>query len=134
MKRLRRWLFNSLAGVSLPLCLATAVVWIRSYSHEDDWRYNLIFAESRQVTIRQCITASSYGLIVFAYSNRQTNAPQEIEDLTHDPPDRFTHSAFNDLPHLSLSKQIFSFHYYSYFQSVSGEEAWTDYFRSLTIP
>jgi hypothetical protein len=39
MKRLRRWLFNLLAGVSLLLCVATAVLWARSISRCDAIRY-----------------------------------------------------------------------------------------------
>ena len=35
MKRFRRWLFNVLAGLSLLLCVATAVLWVRSYGHSD---------------------------------------------------------------------------------------------------
>src|SRR5208282_6528048 len=37
MKRLRRWLFNVLAGVSLLLCVATVAMWVRSY-----WRVEWI--------------------------------------------------------------------------------------------
>jgi hypothetical protein len=32
MKRLWRWLFNLLAGVSMLLCVATAVLWVLSYA------------------------------------------------------------------------------------------------------
>jgi hypothetical protein len=35
VKRLRRWLWNGFAALSLFLCLATAIVWIRSYWVED---------------------------------------------------------------------------------------------------
>jgi hypothetical protein len=31
MKRLGRWLFNGVASLSMLICLATAVVWVRSY-------------------------------------------------------------------------------------------------------
>jgi hypothetical protein len=31
MKRFRRWVFNGLAALSLVLCLATCVLWVRSY-------------------------------------------------------------------------------------------------------
>src|SRR4051812_25141294 len=36
MKRPRRWLFNSAAALSLVLCLAAAVFWVRSY-RQFDW-------------------------------------------------------------------------------------------------
>lgn len=35
MKRVRGWLFNLAAGVSLVLCVATAVLWVRSYWTSD---------------------------------------------------------------------------------------------------
>jgi hypothetical protein len=35
MKRLRRWLFNVLAGLSLLLCVAAAAFWVRSH-----WRWD----------------------------------------------------------------------------------------------
>jgi hypothetical protein len=31
----RRWLFNILTALSLLLCVATVVMWVRSYQHED---------------------------------------------------------------------------------------------------
>jgi hypothetical protein len=34
MKRLRRWLFNELAAMSLLLCLAIGIFWAMSYTHE----------------------------------------------------------------------------------------------------
>jgi hypothetical protein len=41
MKRLRRWLFNGLAALSLLLCMATMAMWVRSY-----YRADLLFHES----------------------------------------------------------------------------------------
>jgi hypothetical protein len=37
MRRLVRWVFNCLAAASLLLCLATAVLWVRSYWVRDDF-------------------------------------------------------------------------------------------------
>jgi hypothetical protein len=39
MRRLMRWLFNFAAVVSLLMCLATTVLWIRSYLVADQWFY-----------------------------------------------------------------------------------------------
>jgi hypothetical protein len=35
MKRIRRWLFNGLAALSLLLFIATAILWVRSVAHYD---------------------------------------------------------------------------------------------------
>jgi 4-amino-4-deoxy-L-arabinose transferase-like glycosyltransferase len=47
MKRLRRWLFNSTAAISLLLCVATAGLWVRSYfvqpspaEYSDIWSFD----------------------------------------------------------------------------------------------
>jgi len=39
MRRLRRWLFTLLAGVSLILCMATLVLWVRGYIVSDILNY-----------------------------------------------------------------------------------------------
>jgi hypothetical protein len=39
VKRLRRWLLDALAMLSLLLCIATAIHWYRSYRTEDDLVY-----------------------------------------------------------------------------------------------
>jgi hypothetical protein len=39
MKRLRRGLFNLVAGLSALLCVATLSIWVRSYSIHDMWAW-----------------------------------------------------------------------------------------------
>jgi hypothetical protein len=59
MKRLRSWLFNGLAALSLAACLATACMWIRSYWYANNFwvtsansatgtviRTNIVFEQS----------------------------------------------------------------------------------------
>jgi hypothetical protein len=41
MKRFRRWLFNGVAALSLPLCVASAFLWVRSLYHCDCVCYRL---------------------------------------------------------------------------------------------
>ena len=42
MKRLRRWLFNGLAALSLLMCVATVIVWIRSeFAYDAFWKISL---------------------------------------------------------------------------------------------
>jgi len=36
MKRFRRWVFNAIAALSLVICVATAVLWVRSYWFDDE--------------------------------------------------------------------------------------------------
>jgi hypothetical protein len=44
MKRLRHWLFNFAATVSLALCVATTVLWVRSHSVSDKFYYSRYFS------------------------------------------------------------------------------------------
>jgi hypothetical protein len=39
VKRLGRWLFYGVAGLSLLLCVATAAMWVRSYRWNDNFGY-----------------------------------------------------------------------------------------------
>jgi hypothetical protein len=39
MKRFRRWLFNGIAALSLLMCVATAILWMRSHWIGDDWTF-----------------------------------------------------------------------------------------------
>jgi len=41
MKRLLRWAFNGAAAVSAILCLATTVLWLRSFSVASEWAFTL---------------------------------------------------------------------------------------------
>jgi hypothetical protein len=50
MKRLRRIIFNTLTVLSLPLCVATAVVWVWSYTRGDEVAFDLRRAWTLRVT------------------------------------------------------------------------------------
>jgi hypothetical protein len=39
MKRFRRWLFNGIAALSLLMCVATAILWMRSHWIGDEWTF-----------------------------------------------------------------------------------------------
>jgi 4-amino-4-deoxy-L-arabinose transferase-like glycosyltransferase len=47
MKRLRQWLFNAVSGVSLVLCLVTAVLWVRCDNHDPFGSDEIYFVHDR---------------------------------------------------------------------------------------
>ena len=82
MRRLLRWTFNALAAASLLLCLATAVLWVRSYWVEDQF-----FANRREASESariyhwlhyQSFAASFDGKLAvwFCWSERPESGPR----------------------------------------------------------
>jgi hypothetical protein len=63
MKRLRRWLFNGLSLVSLLLCLAIIVVWIRSHWAGDALIFDVNLATSSQMQRIEGMVESANGEI-----------------------------------------------------------------------
>jgi len=82
----KRRLFNLLAAVSLALCLATVVLWIRGYRIWDDWDWvasdghlNIQFASSRG-KIAWCVSRDSpnFALAGLGHIGLQ---PVDLHDL-----------------------------------------------------
>jgi hypothetical protein len=68
VKRICRWVFNGLAGVSLLLCIATVVMWVRSYWREDSW-CNYLPPVGKNSLVRAVSVGSSDGMVI-AYSTQ----------------------------------------------------------------
>jgi 4-amino-4-deoxy-L-arabinose transferase-like glycosyltransferase len=70
MHRFGRWIFNGLAAVSLVLCVATVVIWVRSY-----WTFQILERVGEQWT---CFGESDSGALfieVYAHSPERHRLP-----------------------------------------------------------
>jgi hypothetical protein len=73
MKRTGRWLFNFAAAVSLALCLAMILLWVRSQSKNDFARYLRDIEHVRRVYLG---ISSGFGRIAISYQTKTpTGAP-----------------------------------------------------------
>jgi hypothetical protein len=85
VKRSRRWLFNGFAALSMALCLATCVLWVRSYWYHDELGYVIIdvpahhgtdyYSFSEQATINIGYTSDTYFTTQFARNNASDPHP-----------------------------------------------------------
>lgn len=75
MKRLGQWIFGLVAGVSLLLCLATAMLWIRSYLLTDQviWRDGNTPWQSWQQF--QAVSVRGQLWLLFQNEKRLTSSP-----------------------------------------------------------
>jgi 4-amino-4-deoxy-L-arabinose transferase-like glycosyltransferase len=67
MKRLRRWLFNVLAALSLLLCIVTAAMWTIAKQHQRLWYYHHVEHQAAEIRVQHGIYGwDQYGLIVYS--------------------------------------------------------------------
>jgi hypothetical protein len=78
VKRLLRILLNSLTLLSLLLCLATLVLWPRSY-FANDWLHFVIPPHGRQWT--QYSVSSNKGSVFVSYYNFRFKSDSELQDF-----------------------------------------------------
>src|SRR5687768_9316429 len=57
----RRRLFNILAAVSMVMCVASAGLWIRSYTHRDELQFRVLHKYGRLETGTGFVAFSLYG-------------------------------------------------------------------------
>jgi hypothetical protein len=86
MKRFRRWLFNSLAAISLLLYVATAVLWVQSYTclgqvaWEQDWLHDT--SSPTPPRFRQIFLYSCCGGIALQFGQARPAGASEPQSLT----------------------------------------------------
>jgi hypothetical protein len=89
MKRLRRWLFNGLAALSLLFCFAIMVLWVRSYSFFLPVQFgdHLVFRHGQNSleldSFRGQISLHAPTSVVVANGVWQFTAPREYFGIPH---------------------------------------------------
>ena len=135
---MKRRLLNVLAGLSMLLCLATAVMWVRSYWVVDAWMWQNSSIEGDCVTLHTFGFTPLAGVFLFYYSRAESTSSHEVEGIRTSPPDRFAlfHSqSFRVGP---LGFQLTGFYYRSGFSSGltlhGNDPAWAPLNKELSVP
>jgi hypothetical protein len=83
MKRLARHLFTLCSAVSLVLCVALCVLWVRSYWAYDDWNYTGPPRTARRVESVTLMSAN--GRLLLSHVRGTPGPPAGLTYLRHDP-------------------------------------------------
>jgi hypothetical protein len=125
-----RRLFTLLSALSLLLCAAVAVLWVRSYWVVDEWMWTGTSVADGRATVRQYELEPQCGTFTLTYRRLDSTSAASAREVAENPPSRFSHFTYHQFHCDSFWEQLG----FAYTTSRKSDDRWGSAYKTVQLP
>jgi len=130
MKRILRSASRGLAALSLLLCIATCVMWVRSYWVVDEWMWVRSSVSTAHATVLTLKVMPQCGGFLFSKQRIVSQNLASLRQIENDPPDGFAVFSYPQF-HFGSIRNNFGFAYHN---EQTSDVRWASTYVDLQLP